>query len=121
MKKQDTDYIDDSFIKAKVGTKDPFLVPDGYFEGLTGQIMAALPPKPEVKSKPLVRSMPARWMAAASVACIIALGGYTFSQWQMEQNEESTEMAYENEDIDEALDYVMMTNNDIATYLTMGE
>lgn len=45
-------------ILRKVGTENPFQVPDGYFEGLTSEVMSRLPEK-EVSA--LVSKQPTLW------------------------------------------------------------
>lgn len=45
-------------ILRKVGTENPFRVPEGYFDRLTSDVMKALPEK---ETKPFARREPTRW------------------------------------------------------------
>ena len=54
--------------------RNPFRVPDGYFESFTEDFMSRLPDKPEVKSEKIplvVRIKPLLYMAAAFVGLMI--------------------------------------------------
>jgi hypothetical protein len=53
-----------------------FTVPEGYFEGLAGQITGGLRPQAKVVS---LRSRVLRYAAAAVVAGIVALGVYQYN------------------------------------------
>ena len=119
---QNTDIYtaDDRELKARFGTRDPFKVPDGYFESLTEQVMSSLPAQPKAKTMPLRRKL-MRWSIAASVACVMGLAGFlAYDAWQTPQPTDTIEFAYD-EDLDEALEYMMVSNDDITSYLTMGE
>jgi len=62
----------------KIPKENPFRVPEGYFEELTGRIMQAASNKPRVKTveKKLFRLRP--WMAAAAGLAIITALSITF-------------------------------------------
>ncbi|NMC42189.1 MAG: hypothetical protein GYA43_13625 [Bacteroidales bacterium] len=62
----------------KIPKENPFRVPEGYFEELTGRIMKAASNKPRVKAveKKLFRLRP--WMTAAAGLAIITALSITF-------------------------------------------
>ncbi|HPC97445.1 MAG TPA: hypothetical protein P5257_00655 [Bacteroidales bacterium] len=62
----------------KIPKENPFRVPDGYFEGITGRIMQAASNEPRFKAaeKKIFRLRP--WMAAAAGLAIITALSITF-------------------------------------------
>lgn len=64
------------FSRAKT---DPFRVPEGYFDGLTDRIMAALPERPMHEEPPTVSLMdkvkPLLYLAAAFLAMMLLFKG----------------------------------------------
>lgn len=101
------------------GRNNPFRVPEGYFEQFDARLMARLPKK-EKKAK-TVRLMPRLWRYAAAALIIAGVG--TAIVWNRQTsspiayNEETTMEEYYNE----ALDYAMVDNMEIAVYLTEAE
>lgn len=105
--------------------RNPFRTPDGYFDHFTERLMRQLPPLEEVSAaKPvrisLVRRI-RRYAAAAVVAGLcIGVGAYLLRQPSSANDPllASESELYSNDYIDEALDYEMVDNNQIAYYLT---
>jgi len=101
------------------GRNNPFRVPEGYFEQFDARLMARLP-RTEKKAKE-VRLMPRLWRYAAAVLIIVGVGSAIV--WNRQS---SAPIAY-NEDVEmeeyynEALDYAMVDNMEIAAYLTEAE
>ena len=104
---------EEDFIRKKYGSGNPFKVPEGYFEQFTSELMSKLPEK-EMKPVP---SMPSRRRTR------MFLGTY-YLQSVIHPNGESPVAQYgetiETEDIymDDVLDYAMVSNHEIALYLT---
>ena len=42
---------EEEFLKSKMGTRNPFVVPDGYFDQLTAQVMQKINAEEEKKTK----------------------------------------------------------------------
>lgn len=123
---------EEKYIRQKFGSRTPFRVPEGYFEDFTRQLMDKLP---ERESRPIPAKRPAvvhtlrRWGYAAAAVCGIALlgGGLYRAGWwadlnQMtaQQNATVIEAVHPNsldDYINDALDYAMVDNQEIAMYI----
>lgn len=97
--------------------RNAFRVPDGYFDTLTERIMDSLPQQPKQKRLTLV---PRLWRYAAGVAVCVGIATTLYitgsSHNRLVQQQQERE-----EYINEALDYTMMDNMQIADYLTMND
>ena len=98
---------------SRFGTEKPFTVPEGYFEGLTERVMSRVEQR---KRRRLVW----RWAAAAVLVGCVAAGGMFFESRQqtMDNNQRTAE---DIQYIEDALDYSMIDNMSIASYLTEAE
>lgn len=119
---------EEDFIRKRCGTGNPFKVPEGYFERFTSELMGRLPEK-EKKS---VLFAPSRgrtrtrmaWYAVAAVLCgAMFLGTFYFQSANRTRGENPVAQygeSVEAEDIymDDVLDYAMVSNHEIAMYLT---
>lgn len=118
---------EEDIIRKKCGTGNPFKVPEDYFEHFTSELMARLPERtPKADSVIPLRRLRwklAVWYATAAVLCgAMFLGGYyihnnrTPQAAPMAQTSSGTEAgdAY----MDDLLDYAMVSNHEIALYLT---
>ena len=102
------------YIKERVGQKNPFRTPEGYFDQFTANIMAQLPERQPMESKPVAKkvAMPIRhWFYAA--ACVAALVVTAFSFHFHEVSNVQQHVAVSETYIDEAADYAMLDNMDI--------
>jgi len=116
---------EEDYLNSKLGKKNPFTVPEGYFEQLTAQVMEKLPEKPVAKKAVIKRLRP--WLYAAACVCIgVFIAGIAFNnnndevrkQMQMATAEqEYVESYYSDSYIDEEADYAMVDNQDIYAYL----
>ena len=91
----------------RFGQKTPFTVPEGYFEGLTDKVMSRIA---ERKHR---RNLIWRWTAAAVLAGCVAAGGLLFESHYKAQQLEAENIQY----IEDALDYSMIDNMSIESYL----
>lgn len=112
----------------------PFKVPEGYFDTLCERIMERLPEKEEPQRTLLMRLTTRRSLRhaiATAAACLIAaiITQTSVHYYRSQQKNEMTSAAvtedilraYEDEAyVDEALDYAMIENHEIAAYLTTG-
>lgn len=114
-------------ILKKVGTGNPFRVPDGYFENLTSQVMERLPEKEKIET---VREEPTTWekvrpwlyMAAMFIgaALIIRVASSDRApsvEQRMAADDTETEMEYinmavENSMLDDYSLYVYLADSD---------
>ncbi len=114
---------DENYIEERVGKRNPFRVPEGYFEQLTAQVMEQIPeePKQPVRAKSIwLRPV---FYAAASV-CALLISATVWLALPSEQPSASpmqAQTAVQQEDsdtyLDEAADYMMLDNHEIYTLL----
>lgn len=111
---------EEKYIEELVGKRNPFVVPEGYFEQLTDQVMQSLPER-----RPRAKAI---WMrpvfyAAASV-CALFVCAAVWLSWPQASAPSQGPMAevvqQEPDDtfFDEAADYMMLDNQDIYAYLS---
>ena len=98
---------------SRFGTENPFTVPEGYFEGLTERVMSRIAQR---KRRRLVW----RWAAAAVFAGCVVTGGMLF-EYRQQAIDNSQQTAEDIQYIEDALDYSMIDNMSIASYLTEAE
>ena len=117
------------YLNSKLGKKNPFTVPEGYFEQLTAQVMECLPEKPQQqKKKTAVIKQLRPWLYAAACVCVgVFIAALAFNndneqvrkQMQMATAEQENVEGYYYSDnyIDEEADYAMVDTQDIYAYL----
>lgn len=104
-----TDELEKQLL-SQFGAKSCYTVPEGYFDNLTERVMSNIP-----KSKR--RQTPWRWVAAAILAGCVATGGLLLESHHNSQTADLENIQY----IEDALDYSMIDNMSIASYLTEVE
>ena len=115
---------EEEYHRSRMGTKNPFTVPEGYFEQLTAQVMDRLPEKKPAKVAVMKRLRP--WLYAAACVCVgVFVAAVAFNQ-QTEDLQGQQQMAnmgqenvnyYSDSYIDEAADYAMIDSQEIYSYL----
>ena len=130
-------------LKKMVGNRNPFRVPEGYFEQLTEQVMQQLPEREQhvakqqsiatqTNSQPRARMVQMRpWLYAAACTTLAVMLGVSY--FFMQSPATSTDAApmaavtpatniaapaSDNSYIDEVADYVMMDNAEIYACLS---
>ena len=110
---------EEQYIRERVGQKNPFRVPDGYFDTLADRIMSQLPEQPAAivhveapkqKSR-FVALRPWIFSAAASILAVVMVTSLYFRPSAGEQTLAATTV--ESSYMDEAADYVMLDNAEI--------
>lgn len=115
---------EDNLLK-KIGTENPFRVPEGYFEGFTSDLMSRLPEKEktDVRREPTTweRVRPWLYMAAMFIgaALIIRVASPVYEkvpevQQQVAVDDTDTELEY----ISTAIDNTMMDDYSLYVYLS---
>ncbi len=92
------------------GKGNPFHVPNGYFDSFTDRMMKQLPAQP-------VKEMSRLWRYAAAVVVVAGLS----TTYLLTHNNASSDSNYElyaNDYNEQALDYALVGNQDIETFLT---
>ena len=106
-------------IQKKIGTENPFRVPEGYFENLTSEVMNRLPEKEKLTAVQKVRPwlyMTAMFIGAALIIRV-ASSEHTPSVERMAADDTETEMEYinmavENSMLDDYSLYVYLADSD---------
>ena len=96
---------------SRFGAETPFAVPEGYFEGLPERVMS------RIAERKRRRSIVWRWAAAAALVGCVAAGGMLFENRYNKHVAEAEDIQY----IEDALEYSMIDNMSIASYLTEAE
>ena len=95
----------------RFGAENHFTVPEGYFNSLSDRVMG------RIAARKHRRNLIWRWTAAAVLAGCVAAGGMLFESHYKAQQLEAENIQY----IEDALDYSMIDNMSIASYLTEAE
>ena len=102
--------IEEKLIAEKFGNENPFRVPDKYFDEFPQRIMQ------RIARKKRQRKM-IRWgIAAMMMGCILSTA-FVMNNFKQQNSLEADNSQY----IEDALDYSMINNIEIATYLTEAE
>lgn len=110
---------EEKYIEERVGKRNPFLVPEGYFDQLPDQIMKALPER-KLKVK-TVWMRPVIWAAASVAALLICTGAYLAVSNESKHEAALVAQPQQQEvydEFDEAADYMMLDNHDIYALLS---
>lgn len=116
---------EDKLLK-KIGTENPFRVPEGYFEGFTSDLMSRIPEKEktDVHREPTTweKVRPWLYMAAmfigAALIIRVASPGETVSNGQQQQQIAADESDIEMEYIRTAIENTMMDDYSLYVYLS---
>lgn len=116
---------EDKLLK-KVGTENPFRVPEGYFESFTSDLMSRLPEKEktDIHREPTTweKVRPWLYMAAmfvgAALIIRVASPGETVSGGQQQQQIAADESDIEMEYIRTAIENTMMDDYSLYVYLS---
>ncbi len=124
---------EEKIIRQHDNGRNPFVVPEGYFEGFTDRMMSRLKAEAETDAgrQAVVVKLPLwkRVMRYAAIVAVMAMvvGGGLFYAQQTTTNDASKQMAaqsdqldfyFSDEDLNAALDYELVDNQHIAYYLT---
>ena len=114
---------EEDFIKSKMGTRNPFVVPDGYFDQLTAQVMQKINAEEEKKTKkakPAILRTLRPLLYAAACTCIALFGVATYQHLNQEASESQdlqsnivVTSSYSDSYFEECADYAMLDNDDI--------
>lgn len=126
---------EERYLKEKIGSRNPFVVPEGYFEQLAQQVMQQLPDQSAVREVPLsaavsgVTVQPVQivkgrlvalrpWLYAA--ACAVVLVGLSLSLYfrPVAAEQQVAVASVESSYMDDAADYAMIDNSEIYACLT---
>lgn len=125
---------EEKYIREKMGTRNPFTVPDGYFEQLSQQIIDRLPadagadPVPaRIGHKPaIVRYLRPLLYAAACAVLAVAVGIFyrnagVDSPEQLVAHQQENVATYSDTYLEDMADYAMLDNEDIYASLLLAD
>jgi len=115
---------EDMYLREKMGDKNPFTTPEGYFEHLTDQVMKAIPEEQSPKARTI------GWRPLLYAAALTGLLGWSaalyFGQSAADEGQISAQTAvqaaspapsYSDNYIEDAANYAMIDNEEIYSYL----
>ncbi len=105
------------YIKSRMGDKNPFRVPEGYFDNFTAGMMQMLPEQEAPKKSLIVRLRPLMYAAACLMVAIFTAAVF-FSHDDAATPEVASISQPVDSYVDEAADYLMADNMDIYACLT---
>ena len=100
------------------GRQNPFRVPEGYFEGFNERLFARLPQTKQAKVVSLRRNL---WRYAAAIVVVLGVGSALYWNRGIAPTLALSEEAAQEQYFNDALDYAMVDNMEIAAYLTEAE
>ena len=120
---------EENIIRQHDSGRNPFRTPEGYFENFTDRLMARIaeeapqqePVKARVVEFPLWRRVMRYAAAIVAVAFCVGGGALLYNRLQPAEQllgEDVLEYAWDDDELDDVLDYELVDNNQIAYYLT---
>lgn len=116
---------EEDYLNSKMGKRNPFTVPEGYFEQLTSQVMQKLPETKAEKPALIKRLRP--WLYAAACVCVgVFIAAVAFNNNNEEvrkqmriatADQKSVESYYSDSYYEDEANYAMVDNQDIYAYL----
>lgn len=110
---------EEKYIENRVGKRNPFRVPENYFDGFSARMMQLLPEQEKSRSK----SMWLRpWLYAAACVCVLIISATIWLALPEKEAQQApvavVEQLETSDAFDEAADYMMLDNYDIYAYLS---
>lgn len=107
------------YIQERVGKRNPFRVPEGYFDSFADQLMQQLPERQPRAKRIWLR--PVFYAAAALCALVVSVAVWFSLPDTSVAEQPALQLASQQESLDasfdEAADYMMLDNHDIYAYL----
>ena len=100
------------YIKSRMGDKNPFRVPDGYFDNLAAEVMKQVPDQQPAQSRQ-VRLRPWLYAAACLLVAVLTATLYLFQPDPAPQHVAVATSAPSDTYVEDVADYVMADNIDI--------
>lgn len=115
---------DESKLKDKVGTENPFRVPEGYFDAFQQQLLASLPERAAAESVPVrvpIWTKLCPWLSAAAVVCGVVLAVGVFRGFEKSEKSilaEGAEQTLSEEEMSDFMATSFFDEYTLYTYLT---
>jgi hypothetical protein len=111
---------EEDYIRSKMGNKNPFTVPEGYFEQLAGDIMNKIPANVQKEQKPALIKRLRPLLYAAACVCIAMFGVVIYQNLDKQGNDtlnaniiSHNAADYNDKFMEDAADYAMIDNDEI--------
>jgi hypothetical protein len=111
---------EEDYIRSKMGNKNPFTVPEGYFEQLAGDIMNKIPANVQKEQKPALIKRLRPLLYAAACVCIAMFGVVIYQNLDKQGNDtlnaniiSHNAAEYNDKFMEDAADYAMIDNDEI--------
>lgn len=111
---------EEDYVRSKMGNKNPFTVPEGYFEQLAGDILNKIPNSVQKDQKPALIKHFRPLLYAAACVCIAMFGIVIYQNLDKQGNDtlntniiSHNTTDYNDKFIDDAADYAMIDNDEI--------
>ena len=100
---------DEQYLRNRMGDRNPFRVPDGYFDSLAAEVMQKLPERQHVSRFTRLRP----WLYAAVFLFVAVLTATVYFVAPESNREQIAVTTTQDSYFEDAADYVMADNNDI--------
>ena len=100
---------EEKYLEERLAKRNPFLVPEGYFNSFAEQVMEQLPERRQKARRVLLRP----WMYAAACLLVAVFSVAVYFSRINTDTPEMPQMAVSESYIDEAADYAMIDNAEI--------
>lgn len=127
-------YREDKFITDTFGRKQPFKVPEGYFDDFASRLMESLPEQSEETTARVVALKPSRHKrlrpivvaAAGVIAAVFSVGVYLHTEGShspapASQATAQTKVSHAYTAVDAMADYTMLDTDDMYAYMADAE
>lgn len=110
---------EEKMLREKLGNRNPFTVPEGYFDHLADRVMQQIP----AERKPAVVRSIRPWLYAAACVAILFVSVIFVTNKSSEQPQQQTAVNLTTAEtvsdnyLDDMADYAMMDNEEIYLYL----
>lgn len=112
---------EEKFLKEQIGTKNPFKVPEGYFDHFADTMMERIKEQPLAPIRTIEPPFYRKahfWLSAAAVALVLGVSGLFYISNDASTIDEQELIASQENSagdmyFDEAADYAMLDNTDI--------
>ncbi len=100
---------EEKYLEERLSRKNPFQVPEGYFDSFTEQVMSQIPVQQQRARHMMLRP----WMYAAACLVVVVFSVALYFSKIAPDTPEMPQVAVTESYIDEAADYAMIDNTDI--------
>ncbi len=105
---------EEQILQELVGRENPFRVPSGYFDAFPQRMARQIRQRRR-------RRMLRMWYASVAASVVVAMGIWGYLHHRSTESMQPTQTIAENNIMYEELEYELITNSEIAMYLTEAD